>query len=157
MLALAVTVVAADGAESATDVNLYNHETDASPCGRRLEMAAATTMYADTAASASTDVTTGVSKKWSGLGACLAMRICRREMCYETQSQSWYLKHARVCDVSYTSSSKLFLKLREAEGVAEASAQRSGARLSKAWLSSRHTKGARHQQMACFVGDHVQT
>ena len=157
MVALAVTVVAADGAESAADVNHYHYEADASPCGRRLKMAAATTVYADTAASASTDVTTGVSKKWSGLGACLAMHICGREMCYETQSQSWYLKHTRVCAVSYTSSSKLSLELPEAEGVAEASAQRSGARLSKAWLSSRHTKGTRHQEMACFVGDHIQT
>ncbi len=73
MVALAVTVVAADGPGSAADVNRYNHEAASSPFGEQLEMTTATEVYADAAAGASTDVTTGVSNKLSALGACLAM------------------------------------------------------------------------------------
>ncbi len=73
MVALAVTVVAADGAGSAADVIRHHHEADSSPCGQRLEMTAAARVYAGAAAGASTDVTSGVSDKLSALGACLAM------------------------------------------------------------------------------------
>jgi hypothetical protein len=73
MVALAVTVFAVDGLGSAADVNHCNHEAAFSPCGKWLEMTAATQVYADAAAGASTHVTIGVGNKLLALGACLPM------------------------------------------------------------------------------------